>query len=170
MTLVIETGSGGATAQAYAGATAYAAWALLVYGETVTATTADQEAAILRAVRFMDGLSWYGQQTFGRAQGLAWPRAYVTDKDGWSVGSTEIPPEVIEAQHLFTRAELATPGSLAPSVTLAGGKTLIAVGSLQWKANAAPNTVDASRPVITAAMDVLSGLIRSRATSYVERA
>lgn len=170
MTLIIETGTGSATAQAYATAADYTAWALLVYGETVTATTAAQEAAILRAVRFMDGLHWVGTSNFGRAQAMSWPRAYVMDKDGWAIGSTEIPPEVIEAQHLFTRAELATAGSLAPSVTLAGSKTLIGVGSLQWQATKVPATVDAQRPVITAAMDALKGLIQSGATGHLERA
>ena len=119
MTLIIETGAGSSTAEAYANEAAFVAWATAFNGAAPTATTSEIESAIRRAVRHLDGLQWTGRKTQGRAQALAWPRAYVEDRDGWAIASNAIPAEVIEAQHMLTQAELAEPGCLAPVPILA---------------------------------------------------
>lgn len=170
MTLIIETGTGSATAEAYATAAALDTWTAAMFGSASSETLANKESAIRRAVKFMDGLAWSGFKTFGRVQALAWPRAYLVDVDGWDVASDEIPAEVIEAQHILARAELATPGILAPTVTLADRKTLTGLDSLEWTPLASPATVDASRPVVTMAMDRLRGLVQSGANVRLVRA
>ena len=165
MTLIIETGANVAGAEAYADATAYVAWATAFNGAAPSAATATIEAATRRAVRYLDGLRWTGTKTHGRLQPLAWPRAYVTDRDGWPVLSSTIPAEVIEAQHMLTQAEIAKPGCLAPSV---GGsaqqKVLTGIGEMTWQVMPGAGAPDASRTVVLAAMDRLRGLVTSGGT------
>ena len=162
MTLIIETGANVAGAEAYADATAYVAWATAFNGAAPSAATATIEAATRRAVRYLDGLRWTGTKTHGRMQPLAWPRAYVTDRDGWPVLSSTIPAEVIEAQHMLTEAELATPGCLAPTVAAsAREKVLTGVGDLTWQVLPGSGSAQAKRTVVLAAMDRLRGLVLS---------
>lgn len=171
MALTIETGAGIAGAQAYADADAYIAWHLAYYGAAPTDTEAAIEAGILRSMAFLDVQRWVGARVSGRAQALAWPRAGALDADGNEIAETEIPAEVIFAQHAFTRAELATPGALSPDVTLAGQKVLTQVDVLQWEVQKVPNTVDSLRLTVTAAMDKIKPLIvGSGATRILARA
>lgn len=44
-------------------------------------------------MRLQDGVNWYGRKT-RRTQALDWPRTGVTDKDGWTIPSNEIPLQV----------------------------------------------------------------------------
>lgn len=165
MTLIIETGTGSATAEAYADAAAYVAWAIAFDGAAPTDTTTATEAAIRRAVAYMDGLRWTGTKTFGRVQARAWPRAYVCDRDGWAIASNVIPAEIIEAQHMLTKAELAAPGCLAPSVAAgARQKVLTGLGEMSWTVAPGATAPDAQRTVVLAAMDRLKGLVTSGGT------
>lgn len=170
MTLIIETGANIAGAEAYATATALDTWTTAMFGAASSDTTANKEAAIRRAVKFLDALAWSGAKTYGRLQALAWPRAWVTDIDGYGVVSNTIPPEVIEAQHILARAELATPGTLAPTITLADQKTLTGLDSLTWTPATAPATISAYRPEVTMAMDRLRGLISTGTNVMMVRA
>lgn len=145
MPLVIEGGTGVDGAEAYAQAADYDAWLLDYFATTESAAEAVKEAAIRRAVAFMNGLSWVSEATGD----LAWPRE---DYDA-------IPDAVIFAQHVFTRAELASPGVLSPDVTLQGDKILTQVDKIGWEVVSAPTTVAAKRPVITMALDALKGLL-----------
>ena len=170
MALIIEDGTGIPGAEAYANLAAFDAWSVLAFGVAVAGTDAIKEAAIRRATAYLDGLSWYGVKSFGRSQDLAWPRTGAFDRDGFELASDEIPTEVITAQHILARAELASPGVLSPDVTLSGRKVLVGVGSLSWQVQSAPNTAEAARPIVTMAMDRLKGLIRPTGTGFVERA
>ena len=172
MALIVETGAGLASSEAYADATAFAAWHLAFYGTPTTATNPQAEAAIRRAVAYLDGLAWIGIKANGRDQALAWPRSDAVDADGNEIEDDEIPAEVIAAQHALTRAELASPGALSPDVTLAGKKVLTEVKGIRWEVQKAPNTVDAARAVVTAAMDRIRGLLVAggSATKMLERA
>ncbi len=164
MALIIETGTGRSDGEAYADAAAFVAWHLAYYGTAATGTTAAQEAAIRRAVRYLDALRWSGVPSYGRAQALAWPRSDVIDRNGYPVAGDSIPPEVIEAQHMLTRAEVASPGVLSPDVTLRDQKVLTEVDGIKWTPLAGGAGVTSARPVVTAAMDRLSGLITTGAT------
>lgn len=172
MALIIETGAGVTGAQAYADAAAYKAWHLAYYGAAATDTDALIEAAILRSMAFLEGLRWVGARVGGRSQALAWPRTDALDADGEDIAETEVPAEVIHAQHAMTRAELASPGALSPDVTLAGQKVLTKVDVLSWEVQKVPNTVEAARLTVTAAMDKIAALIvgGGSATKFLERA
>jgi hypothetical protein len=160
MSLILETGAGVLNAEAYADASAYVTWYTNFYGSAPSGTTTLQEAAIRRAVRYMEALPWKGLQSFGRQlQGLAWPRAWVEDKSGWTITANTIPVEVIEAQHMLTTYELASPGGLSPAITIAAQKILTQLDVLSWTPAGGGNTVSANRPVVTLAMDRLYGLI-----------
>lgn len=165
MTLIIETGANVAGAEAYADAAAYVAWATAFNGAAPTATTTTTEAAIRRAVRYLDGLQWTGTKTHGRLQGLAWPRAYARDRDGLDIASNVIPPEVIEAQHMLTQAEIDAPGCLAPSVGGSGReKVLTGLGEMSWQVLPGAGSAETKRTVVLAAMDRLRGLVTSGGT------
>lgn len=172
MALIVETGAGLANSEAYADAAAFAAWHIAFYGEATTATNPATEAAIRRAVAFLDGLRWVGAKANGRTQALAWPRVDAVDNEGNEIAETEIPAEVIEAQHALTRAEIANPGALSPDVTMFGKKVLTEVKGIRWEVQKAPNSVEASRAVVTAAMDKINGLLvgGGSATKTLERA
>jgi hypothetical protein len=172
MALTIETGSGAADTEAYADADAYIAWHTAHWGTAPTAAEAAIEAAIRRGVAFLDGLRWVGSRANGRSQALAWPRQDAVDGEGNEIAEAEIPAEVIDAQHALTRAELASPGTLSPDVTLGGQKVLVGVDSLRWEVQKTANTVEAQRATVTAAMDRIAGLLAGggSATRMVERA
>lgn len=160
MTLIIETGTGAANAEAYADATAFVAWATAFDGAAPSAATTAIEAAIRRAVAYLDALRWVGQKTFGRVQARAWPRAWGTDRDGWDIPANVVPVEVIEAQHMLAQAELASPGCLAPQVAASKRqKVLTGVGDLTWTAAPGATAAEAQRTVVLAAADRLRGLV-----------
>jgi hypothetical protein len=165
MALTIEDGTGVDGAQAYAGAAAYVTWATAQFGAAPTASTEAIEAAILRTVARLETLRWVGAKVGGRSQALAWPRTDALDGEGNEIAETEIPAEVITAQHAMTKAELDSPGALAPNVTLAGKKVLVKADVLAWEVQKAPNTVEAARMQVTAAMDAIRALLAGGDTS-----
>lgn len=172
MALTIETGAGAANSEAYADAAAYVAWHTAYRGAAPTDTTPNVEAAIRRAVAYLDGLKWVGTRATGRTQALAWPRQDAVDSEGNEIAETEIPAEVIDAQHALTRAELVAPGALSPDVTLSGKKVLTEVKGIRWEVQKTGNTVDAARATVTEAMDRIAGLLAGggSATKMLERA
>lgn len=164
MALIIENGTGVAGAEAYADVADCSAWAVLFYGHSLTGNTADKEAAIRRAVAYMDGLAWKGTRTFGRGQSLAWPRTGSTDCEGLSIGANTIPPEVIYAQHVFARAEFQSPGILAPSVNLGAvvRREKVDVIEQEFDTSRMQGTVDELRPLLTMALDKIGCLLASK--------
>jgi hypothetical protein len=170
MPLIIETGTGAANSEAYADAAALDAWAVLFYGAALDGTTAAKEAAIRRAVAFLEAQTWVGIRKNGRAQALAWPRTDAMDRDNNDVSSTTVPTEIIQAQHAFARAELLAPDVLTPQVTLAGRKVLTGVKGITWQVTGVSGSVEAERAVITMAMDRIKGLIIGGATTFLDRA
>lgn len=130
MAIVVETGTGSATAESYisvADASAYftargvTAWAAL-------ATDALREAALRKATEYMTAVyrsRWQGAR-FTETQALDWPRAGVV-RDSWQVGTDEVPVEVQRAT-----AELAlraAAGDLSPDLKQA--KTSVTVGPIR---------------------------------------
>ncbi len=157
MALIIETGAGVAGAEAYADAAAYVTWHTAFYGAAPDATTAEQEGAIRRAVMYLNTLAWNGTKTYGRGQSLAWPRTDVTDCEGIAIGSGEIPAEVIYAQHVLTRAEIASPGVLAPTGSVIGGikREKVDVIEVEYDTSRGTGTIDDLRTYVTAALDAV---------------
>lgn len=158
MALTIENGTNVAGADAYASVADCSAWAVNFYGQALTGSPADKEAAIRRAVAYMNGLKWKGTRTFGRDQSLAWPRQDVTDCEGFSIASNAIPAEIIYAQHVLARVEFQSPGSLAPSVSLGGvvKREKVDVIEVEYDTSRMQGNVEELRQVVTMAMDKLS--------------
>ncbi len=170
MALIIEDGSGVPNADSYVTVAEAEAFALEYYGAALTGTTAAKEAALRTAALFMDSLPWQGHRTFGRNQGLAWPRKEVEDGEGQEISEGEIPQEIKRAQNIFARAELASPGFLNPNVTLTETKTLIEVKGIKWQPRSAPNTVEAARPVVTQAIDIVEQFFKQTDIKFLLKA
>jgi hypothetical protein len=129
MSLIIETGSIVANANSYASlatVTAYhldrnnTAWAAEAHDEV-------QEAAILRAMDYIEAQNWLGMAYMGPVGGvgyqpLQWPRVDVV-VGGYELRCDEVPPKVISALCEAALVELVTPGAL--SVALERGGAVI---------------------------------------------
>ncbi len=104
-TIVVETGTASATANAYAsvanGDTYHAAH---LYASTWTqATDANKEKALMWATRLLDEqIQWEGFK-LERAQSLQWPRNGVIDRGGYLIDSTVIPTLLKDAVSEFAR-------------------------------------------------------------------
>ena len=117
MALTVEDGTNVTGADCYADLASCVAYAESVYGGSLTGSTANKEAAIRRAVNYLEGLKWKGARTNGRSQSLAWPRKDMIDAEGNVIAEDEIPDELIKAQHELARAEHIAPGVLSPQVS-----------------------------------------------------
>lgn len=95
ITLIVEDGSRPAGANTYASAAdantyhadrGFATWA--------GASVDEKSTALIKATDYLNGLAWTGRKVAMRP--MAWPRIDVTI-DGYPVGSTDIPDEVVSA-------------------------------------------------------------------------
>jgi len=71
-----------------------------------------KEMALIRAAQYLDNSyrgRWKGQRVF-LEQALAWPRAWITDSDGYDVSSAAIPRQIKYAQ--FEAAYLIANGTI----------------------------------------------------------
>jgi hypothetical protein len=155
MALIIETGAGVPGADSYATVAQCEAYALAYYGASLAGSPHTKEAAMRRAAAHMNSLRWRGSKTNGRNQGLAWPRVGMVDCDGSEIGSAEIPPEVIAAQHEFARAEFIAPGVLSPQSSLLDtirNRAKVDVIEVGYDTSRVLPTVDNLQVIVTAAM------------------
>lgn len=116
--MIVETGSGLAGADSYVSEAEFDAY-VEARGLTPTAG-ADVEAALVRASAWIDwrfAARFSGIRLKGRLQGLAWPRQYGVDRDGYAVAADAVPVEIKHATIEAALREMAAPGSLAPDVT-----------------------------------------------------
>lgn len=103
MTLIVEDGTGLATAESYlsvADATTYITNYVLSSGTWLTtATTAEKEKALRIASKYIDiqyHSRWKGYRT-NDAQALDWPRYEVYDADDYLIASDELPQRLLQA-------------------------------------------------------------------------
>jgi hypothetical protein len=156
MSLTIENGTGVAGADSYITATECTAFAAGLFRTPLAGSDAHKEVALRRAWVYMAALDWK-------------PETYPL------FGGT-IPTAVKQAQMLFARAEFISEGALSPTVTLSGKKILTQMGEIGWTPQSSRNTVEAARPIVTMAMDLLRPyLARDPArdgsrTTFIERA
>ena len=164
MALIVEDGTNVAGADAYSSVADCSAWAVLYYGSALAGSPADKEAAIRRAVAYLDGLKWKGTRTHGRDQSLAWPRDGVTDCEGLAIASEEIPDELIFAQHTLARVEFLSPGALSPSVSLGGvvKREKVDVIEVEYDTARMQGNAQEMRPIITMALDKIGCLLSSK--------
>lgn len=132
MSLTIEDGTGVDGADSFVTVAEYEAFALAYFGEVVTGN----EPALRRAFVVMSGLPW---------------------KPGvWPTFCETIPASIKNAQCAIARVETSSPGTLSPVFDKSKAKTLTAVGPIQWTPKAGSNTVEASRPAVTMALDLIN--------------
>lgn len=156
MALVVEDGTGKATANTYiseSDADTYhsdrgnSAWA--------AATTAAKQAALITATQYLDGRyrgRWTGRRTL-LAQALAWPRYNAYDADGF-VLSAVVPTQVARAT--AEAALYALSNDLTPELDRGGAVSREKVGPIEISyQDAAP-----ARTRLTVVDDLLRGLVR----------
>ena len=171
MALILEDGTVVTNANTYATADtveSYCSDRLLTMasGDTVEGeSTEDKEAAILRAMVFIESQDYKGVKT-DRDNPLKWPRDGVEDLDGFAVESDEIPQEVINALCRAFYEEMIDPGVLQPNV---GRDDLVKrekidVIETEYFEHRSPVTTR-----FTVINDYLKGLIRSGSSADVVR-
>lgn len=130
--MIVEDGTGVAGANAAITEAFYEAYAELT-GRTLIG---DAEVSIVRgtaAIGALYGSRFPGSQTFGRAQGLPWPRTGATDRECRAIGPNEMPVEYLNAVAEAALREDALPGSMLPDVANGGAVKSLReeVGSLK---------------------------------------
>lgn len=142
MALIVEDGTGMATAQSYvsaAVATAYhalrgnAAWAL--------ATEANQEAALVRACAALDGYgynNWRGVR-LSAAQALDWPRSGAWDKDGYPL--TGVPATLATSACEAALVELGSAGALTKKAEAGLSELTIGPITKKWQGSSSSGSV-----------------------------
>ena len=153
--LTIEDGTGVPGADTFISVAEYADIEARYSGQALGGSVPEKEAALRRAFLYMSALEWLPDM---------FPR-FIGD----------IPDAVKTAQMALARVELQTVGFLTPDVTLSGRKVLTGGKGITWTIQAAPNTVEAARPVVTFAMDLLRPYLardpaQSGGTRFVQRA
>lgn len=118
MPLVVETGSCVAGANAFVTRAEFIEFAELYYPGTTVPDTTATDGAIVRASLWLSSYpSWEGSKACDCTTLLAWPRSGVTDCDGCEYDDDVIPEIVKQATYIAALVELASPGSLTPSIT-----------------------------------------------------
>ena len=118
-TLIVEDGSVVAGANTYADISTVDAYHAALGQSTWTGTDDDKIAAILRAMRYLENLSWAGEKT-AQSNPLSWPRDHTYDRDGRVYDDDIVPTPVVNALCEAALAELVDQGVLRPSSTTSG--------------------------------------------------
>jgi hypothetical protein len=162
MAFVVEDGSGLATATSFAAVAAFRTWAA-DRGLTVPTPDAECQAALVRASDYVSDatLFRYIGTKANYAQGLAWPRAQASERDGVEIPATVVPPLVLRAT--FAAAYAATSGAaLFPTLDNGGAMVTnkrIDVLSTSWAA-AGGGMPASARALITEVRAMLGTLLR----------
>ncbi|MFK3965683.1 DnaT-like ssDNA-binding protein [Ensifer adhaerens] len=125
-----------------------------------TVTDPQREAALLRASEALDGI--YGPRFPGkkatRTQERAWPRVGAVDHCADEpIPEGDTPAEIETAAYALALAELQSPGSSTPTLTLGKSVKRQKVGNIEREffSPAVPITLESLRPVLTAVEDAL---------------
>lgn len=138
--IVVEDGTGVSGANSFvteAEATTYCT----LMGDTTwaAATSVNREAALARAGRYLNGLSWLGRKV-SFSNSMCWPRREVPNpdypedsgtQDDPYLAITTIPQQVKDAQCEAALRELATKDSLSPDLARGGAVQSEKVGDLE---------------------------------------
>lgn len=127
-----------------------------------TAWTGSNKAiAQLRGSEYIDHTfrsSFPGLKTGERAQVREWPRQPAWDIEGNSIGSTEVPTEVIEASYEAALLELVTPGTLFPEYDPGAQRRSVKIGVIEIEFSA-PHGSDSQRKNITIIGGILAPIL-----------
>jgi Putative DnaT-like ssDNA binding protein len=141
--LIVEDGTGLATAESYVSVAYVDTYATNIGDATwATLTTAQQEQACRKATRYMEAkwrLRWKGNKTL-ETQALAWPRYNVLDEDGYVVDSDDVPQAV---EHACSEAALLAGASVDLEPDVSRIKKSVRAGSVEveWFPGSDPYTV-----------------------------
>lgn len=130
MSIIVEDGTGLPDANSYSSEDQFDEY---VEDRNYVVVVGDTESALIRATQSLDahyGRRYPGTKTFGRDQGLLWPRTGATDVYGDIIDDDEIPIEIIEATCEFALRELSAPGSTTPDLERGGDIHQITAGSV----------------------------------------
>lgn len=125
-------------------------------------TDEQRTAALVRASAVLDGRygsRYPGRKVGGRAQSLGWPRLDAIDAEGEAIAADEVPTEILHAVFEMALAELVSPGSLSPAVTLGKVKLRARVEGAVDVTYAGGGSAASHRPTLTIVDDLLSGLL-----------
>lgn len=156
MALIIEDGTRKPDAQSYADVATVDAYCAARGYSDWTGTNAIKEAAILRAMVYIDGLCWRGLKA-SEDQALEWPRGWVEDKNGYAVSAYVVPSQVVHALCEAALRELQSAGWTLPDMgrdDMLNSMEISGAVKLSWSASA-PNRTD-----ITIVKTILRGLIK----------
>lgn len=174
MALIVESGTGSATAESYASVAAADLYHSGRGSLGWVGGVADKEAALRRATVHIDSYGrlptrmWPGTRTNGRAQALAWPRENVIDTDGVEIADDEIPIELVWATLEAAVRELKAPGSLSPDYVPGERVVSESVGPLSVTyagATGSERSADAVRPTVPAIDALLANLLEVRSNT-----
>ena len=155
MSLIVEDGSRVAGANTYASVATIDAYHSDRGNTTWTGEDATKEAAILRAMTYIDGLCWRGIKAT-QSQTLEWPRGYMEDRNGYSINSDVVPTVVVQALCEAALRELVDAGATMPDASrddVLNSMEIVGAVKMAWSA-AAPTRTDF--PIIKT---LLKGLI-----------
>lgn len=161
ITLIVEDGTRPTGANTYASAAdadtyhadrGFAAWA--------DATDDEKSSALIQATDYLNGLSWAGRKAAIRT--MAWPRIDV-EVGGYTVGSDEIPEEVVQAC-CYMAGEII--GGATPLAATDRALTKLTAGSvsMEWGASSS------QAPQYPALKSILRGYIMAGSAFRLVRA
>ncbi len=156
MALTVETGAVVAGANSYVSVADADAYHLARGNALWAGDNAVKEAAIHRAVAFIESRPWKGTKG-AYTNPMCWPRAGVVDRDQFEVPADTVPVGVVSALCEAALRELVKPGCLAPDLER-GGRILsdsIAGVSTSYEQGAPAGTTFAS------IINALAGLVKS---------
>lgn len=158
MALTIEDGTGVDGADSFVNVATFSQHADDYLDGSLSGSNTEKERALRRAWVYMGGLEWKPD--------YPWP----------TLGGT-IPEKVKLAQSILARAEFKATNYLSPQVTLSESKVLNQVDAIGWSVKHGPATVEANRPVVSMAFDLLKdylvngdGGVTGGKTQFVARA
>lgn len=111
MTLIVEDGSGVTNANTYASVNTVDEYHAALGQDTWTGTDAAKEAAILRAMRFIENQQYIGIKE-DEYNPLEWPRWDAWDRNGYLIQNDVIPQNIINALCEAALVELVSPNAL----------------------------------------------------------
>lgn len=160
MALIVTPGA--SDADSYATLASAAAYHAALGHSEWTGDDAVLEAALRRGTLWVDwkyGAQFPGFKKNGRSQPLEWPRTDVTDRNGYSVSSDEIPIEVQKAAMEAALRELSSPNSLMPDYVYSGAvkrEKLEGAVEIEYVDSSGPSSV---QPYLAVVDGILASLL-----------
>lgn len=174
--LIVETGAGLPDANSFISVSYFRDYCGARGYDLAAYTLAEIEAALIRSSQFLTySVTWKGFRKNGRTdaegyQGLAWPRYYVTDGEGYET-INEVPREVKAATAEATVYELQNPRALQPLHAPNERVSMLRAGDVQVAYDTTRLNAASARPVLLLVADLIrpfvtdGGSVSGRITS-----